>query len=1072
MKISHFSVIHPVIIGMVLIALALFGIVSVFDSNVDFMGTITTPQIYVISIYPGASSEDIEETVVNVLEDEFATLPNYKSMTSMSQNGVGIITISFIDGVEAYDMLNEVRNRIRGLSSRLPDGLLSEPTAMVGGADMLPIMTFSVKGGGDYERLSRYVENELKPLLTRIAGVSTVETIGAAEPELKITLKTDELSSRSVNILDVYQMLSSNNLSLPLGTSQYAGGVSDLRFDGNYNTLEDIKNLPASGSAEGGIVRLGDIADVEIGYFTPEYYTESRGESLIVVEVTKRVDGNTLSITDEILQLFESESARSGNVLEFEVINADANIITSSLSTVIESGVMGVLIAIIVIFLFLNDTKATLIIGLSIPLSIFFTFIGMKLMGITINMMSISGLVVSLGAIVDASIVVLDQIYRFYQRKNAEGNYLYSLNSSIFNGTSLVDKSVIGSNLTTVVVFIPLALLSGLVGMILYPVTVTFMLAIFSSLFVAIIFIPYFSKLFLKDGNERKLPKENIFVKGVNKLEAGYRKLVGSVLNHTPFVITTAILILLFTVYTITEIGFAFIPSTDNDDFYINATFPYDYSYEDTHEAMRKIENIMLENVPELETYVTYSGRGSAILDVANARNKGNIHAILVPVKDRERDVHEIIRDLQKKIAEDIPDVDLSVENGGFDHLVAFISSGGGYGLTLVGNDRDELYNEALRIESFLQNDDEVLSTSINSNYDANIAVLDLSYEYLTSLGLTGLEAGLTTSILFNGMDIGEYRAPDGEYYNIRLETDVTDRPVRDELLNELSIKTRLDSDVSLSSIVDLRFENVLSQINHIDRSNTITISAQLTTESTTGITNRVNEYLAENPLPPTVTTRVSGMGELLSDSLGPVAKASLIAVFLVYMVMVIVFERYKHPILIMLTIPFCAIGVTLALALFGSTLNMVSILGIVSLAGMLVNNGIIMIDCINQLQDSGRMALLDERGITVEKGMDTFGLLPLEEEHRMLRKNITDGVVSRLRPILMSSLTTILGVIPMAFATGEGAEVYAPLGQVIMGGLTTSTFITLFIIPSFYYISERGRMKKKYGKRITLGDL
>ena len=558
----------------------------------------------------------------------------------------------------------------------------------------------------------------------------------------------------------------------------------------------------------------------------------------------------------------------------------------------------------------------------------------------------------------------------------------------------------------------------------------------------------------------------------MNKLEAGYRKLVGSVLNHTPFVITTAILILLFTVYTITEIGFAFIPSTDNDDFYINATFPYDYSYEDTHEAMRKIENIMLENVPELETYVTYSGRGSAILDVANARNKGNIHAILVPVKDRERDVHEIIRDLQKKIAEEIPDVDLSVENGGFDHLVAFISSGGGYGLTLVGNDRDELYNEALRIESFLQNDDEVLSTSINSNYDANIAVLDLSYEYLTSLGLTGLEAGLTTSILFNGMDIGEYRAPDGEYYNIRLETDVTDRPVSDELLNELSIKTRLDSDVSLSSIVDLRFENVLSQINHIDRSNTITISAQLTTESTTGITNRVNEYLAENPLPPTVTTRVSGMGELLSDSLGPVARASLIAVFLVYMVMVIVFERYKHPILIMLTIPFCAIGVTLALALFGSTLNMVSILGIVSLAGMLVNNGIIMIDCINQLQDSGRMALLDERGITVEKGIDTFGLLPLEEEHRMLRKNITDGVVSRLRPILMSSLTTILGVIPMAFATGEGAEVYAPLGQVIMGGLTTSTFITLFIIPSFYYICERGRMKKKYGKRITLGDL
>ncbi len=1054
---------------MCLIALAVFGMVSLGDMNIDYMGEISTPQIYVISIYPGASSEDVEESVVDVMEDDFVTLQNYKSMTSQASNGVGITMISFADGVDPYEMLNEVRNRIRSLSERLPDGLLGEPTAMVGGADMLPVYSFTVRGGDDYERLSRYVEEELKPQLTRIPSVSTVTITGSAEPELKIVLDTSELSARGVNVLDVYQVLSANNISMPLGSSMFQGRVSDVRFDGNYSDIEEIRNLPVGSGSGNQIIRLGDVADVSIGYFRPDYHVRSHGDDVILVEVASRRSGNILDVINQIKDVCEKENIRSGGTLVFETVSDDSQVINSSLSTVIESGVMGVIIAILVIFLFLNDGKATFIIGMSIPLSIFFTFIGMKLFGLSVNMMSISGLVVALGAIVDASIVVLDQIYRYYQMRSEDGSYKYSLNASILTGAGIVDKSVIGSNLTTVVVFIPLALLSGLVGMILYPVTLTFMLAIFSSLFVAIIFIPFFSKLFLKNGNERKFAKESFIVKGVNKLEKGYRYLVGLTLNHAPFVITGAILLLFFSAYAMSQVGFAFIPSTDNNDFYINADFPYDYSLEETTEAMEKIEGIMIGNVPELKTYVTFSGRGSAILDVSNAKNKGSIHAILVPVKERDRDIHDIIRLLQEEITKAIPDVNLSVVNGGFDYLVGFISGGGGYGLTLVGSDQRELYEEALRLEDFLKNDKEVISTSINSNYDSNIAVLDLSYDYLTSLGLTGAEAGLTTSILFNGMDVGNFHNGDGNYYTIRLESDVGDKVLSDSLLNELKIKTRLPSLVSLSSLVDMRYENVLSQINHIDRSNTITISAQLTSESTTGLVSRVDKYLEENPLPPTVTTRVGGIDELLEDSLGPIVNASVIAVFLVYMVMVIVFERFKHPILIMLTIPFCAIGVSLSLALFRSTMNMVSILGIVSLVGMLVNNGIIMIDYINQLMEEGRREKLADMGISVEEGDSTFGLLPVSEEHDMLRKNIIDGVVSRLRPILMSSLTTILGVIPMAFATGEGAEVYAPLGQVIMGGLTTSTFITLFIIPSLYYLSERGRMKRKYKRKVTL---
>ena len=548
-------------------------------------------------------------------------------------------------------------------------------------------------------------------------------------------------------------------------------------------------------------------------------------------------------------------------------------------------------------------------------------------------------------------------------------------------------------------------------------------------------------------------------------MERWYKRFIGSCIEHSTFVVVAVLSILLLTVYLFFFVGFAFIPSTDNSDFYINITFPYGYTLEKTDEGMAEAERIMLENVPELKTYVMYSGKSSDMLDFSqSSTNKGSIHAVLVPVADRERDIHDIIIDLQYRISSVLPGATVQVKNGGYDNLVSYISGGGGYGLTLVGDDSDLLYQEARRIEDFLKTDPEVLSTSINSNYDTRTAILNASYENMSNMGITSYEAGMTTAILFNGMDVGLFSDPEsGKNYNIRLESDITDEPVSRDMLNDLHVVSQAGANVSFASISDFDIRTELSQINHTDRARTVTVSAQLVSESTSGVTERVNAYLAENPLDPSITTQTGGMGELLNDSIVPMMQAGLIGLFLVYMVMVLVFERFKHPILIMLTIPFCAIGVFLSLSVFGSSLNMVSIMGIITLFGMLVNNGIILVDYINQLQDERRAEKLKEKGIEYDEVDGSFGLLDYDEELAMLKENIKEGTTSRLRPILMSSLTTILGVIPMAIARGEGAEVYAPLGQVIMGGLTTSTFITLVIMPIFYFRSERRRMNRKY---------
>ena len=1021
MRIATLSVRHSAVLSMILIALAAFGIFSISTTNLEFIPDMDMPQIFVISIYPGASAEDVENDVIDVLEDDFVTLPDFNGMDSEAMNSIGVITITFRDGVNPEDQLNEVRNRISDLSSSLPSGLTGEPMAIIGGATMLPVVSFSVEGGDDTAALSEYITENIRPQLTRIPGVSTITISGSETPQVDIKLRLDDLASKGISPLTVYQILQYSNLAMPLGSGESNGRRVDLRYDGTYESLDEIKALPVGAT-------------------------------------------DTIQITNEVKRILEESEKETGGAVTYHMISDDSRLVIASLKNVIESGVLGILIAVLVIFIFLNDLKATLAIGLSIPLSCFFTFIAMKIAGITVNILSISGIVVSLGSIVDASIVVLDQVYRYFQDTDENGNPRYSVTESIYLGTGTVDKSVIGSNLTTVIVFIPVILLSGLVGNLLHDISLTFMIAIGSSLLVAMVYMPYLLRHFLKDSDSRKKKKDSAPVRALIKVEKGYGRSLGFCLNHTPFIIVLALMILVLTVYSLTSLTISFIPSTDNSDFYISISLPSNYNLDQTKEVMTKAEHILIENVPELETDIVYSGKSVDALSFSSSENVGGIHAILVPVAERDRNVHEIILQMQYALASEIPDAKIEVKNGGFDYLVGYMSGGGGYGITFLGEDEEVLYEYAEDLKEFLEKDPEVISASVSSTYDSTSAVMDASYEYLSSLGIPNYEAAMTTAILFNGMDTGIFHDPDsGNRYDIHLSSDATDRPVNQSLLDSIRINTQAGSVVTMDAISEMDIETSLSSISHTDRAVSMTVSAQITGESTTALSRRVAQYIAEHPMPDGVSSDTGGIDELIADSLGPLMQALAISLFLVYMVIVLIYERFDQPLLIMLLVPFCVIGVVLSLAVFGSSLSMVSLLGVVTLGGMLVNNGIIMVDYINQLQEGSKRELMTRRGIEWDEDGKNIGKLSYEDEMTILFDNVKKGTASRLRPILMSVLTTVLGVIPMAIATGEGAEIYAPLGQVIMGGLTTSTFITLFLMPTFYFILERHKVRKAY---------
>ncbi len=1057
MKLSEFSVKHPVIISMALLVLLVFGLYSFSGMTTEFMPDISMPQAIVYSVYPGAAAEDVEQDVTKILEDSFVTLPHFKSISSSSMNSISLITITYQDGVDANEQLEELRNRIRELKDDLPDGLSGEPIALVGGIAMLPIFTFSVDAGGDSGRASTFIHEELTPALTRIDGVSSVNVDGDKELNLSVKLKLDELTSKGIAVTTVYQVLNYGNVNLPLGSGEYENRTIQVRYSGGFSSIEDIKDLPVGATKDNNIIHLGDVADVSLDYPEPDYYVTNGEKPLIIVSVLKRTDGNTIKIIKQIKKVLKGYEESTGGAVKFGIVSDDSRSVNASMQTVIQSGVMGILFAVLVILLFMADWRATVTIGISIPLCVLFSFIGLKVSGISINLMSLSGLVISLGMVVDGSTVMLEQIYRYYKERDASsGTSLYTVNQAIYKGWDEVVASILASSLTTIVVFVPIALLQGLIGKVLHTIAVTIIMAISASFVVSIIIVPYLLKLLLKEGGPKVREKPRKFDVVMDNVEAWYRKLLDKCLNIRSIIIVASVGILLFSGFIATRLGVAFIPSTDNSEFYLSVEFPIGTTVEQTQAKMKIAERLLYKHIPEIKNAVFYEGMSNAnpLMNMSSPQS-AYAHIILVPVKDRQRNVHEIMLQSQKMLSAVLPDATVEVQNGGFDKMVGYVSDGGGYGLTLISEDMDLLYKTACDLKNFLETDPEVVNVSLNSDFDTTSMIIDMSQEYLSSLGLTSYQAGITTAILFQGIDCGIFKDADtGDRYNIRIESDITDKTIGKDDIANIHIVTEKGQDVSFANLSDIRVEKSISQINHSNRAKTITVTASLVSENTANVSSHVNEYLAKNPLPGGVESEAGGIMALIGEMIGPMITALLIALFLVYTVMVVQFERFKQPLLIMVTIPFCFIGVVAGLMMFGSTLNLLAMMGIISLGGIVVNNGIILVDFINQLRKERRIEIAKSRGHQDKDGEWHVELTEKEEEE-LLRTCVTDGASSRIKPILITTLTTLLGDIPMAVSHGEGAEIYAPMGQAIVGGLITSTLITLIIIPVLYYMSE-----------------
>ncbi len=1037
MVLSDFSVRHPVIISILLVVLLVFGTLAFISLNREMTPPVGLPQAHVITTWPGAGAEEVEETVTRPIENRLSTLGGMSSMTSTSKDSYSVVALEFTDGTDVYARLPEIRELLNLIAADLPDDTDGPPEILMSEANsLLPVFSFQVISTVEPVRLARFLDDEVAPRLARIPGVARINIVGAAEEEVRITLDPDKGRARDVTATAVLNTLRYANANVPAGEAFYRGRQLPLTAEGTFTSLEDICRLVV-GSHEGAYVYLGDVAVVDQLVADPDIVIRSGGSNTVVVDVMKRDDGNTIEIVNRAQAELDRISVETG-VFTWRTVSDHREMTNRSINTVITSALVGTLLATLVILLFLHDIRATLIIALSIPISVLFAFGAMYLSGRTINLLTLSGITVAIGMIVDASIVTLENTWKHFHHS---GDRLHAART----GAGEVGSAILASTLTSVSVFIPLAFLTGVIGIIMTDLSLTIVYALIAAAVVAVVVVPFLSSILLRPENA---PRKNRFIAALDgkiddafgALQGLYRRTLERAMGDTIFVVLLAVAILATSIVLLTALSVSFLPATDTGEFEIHIDTPRTYSLEQTRDVVDTIDHIVSEVVPEIQTAVYYVGASSS-LAIAGSPNQAYGRIRLVEGSRRDRSVQELIPLVQHALDRHVPEADVTVLNGGFDALLGLATGGQGYQLEVYGTQLEEVVALADTAREHLAGDPDVLKAETNTDYDAEQLSLQLFQGEMGSLGVSTYEAGMTARILLNGVSVGNYTAGDDDV-PILLVSALEGRPVGRDTVHNLYMKNSEGTILSFAAFSEVTPRRAVSTIHKRDRSFSATVRGYLYDEDQSGVSLRMGSFMNSLDIPPGLNWERAGTSELIVDSMRSLSAMLALAIFLVYVVMVIQFERYLQPLVIMAAIPFCLIGVVLGLLVFSSALSIIAMLGLITLGGTVVNNAIVMVDYINTLRR--------------RDGME-------------LNEAIIQGASGRLRPVLMTTMTTIFAVLPMALAVGDGSEVYAPLGQAIFGGMLTSTAITLFIVPVLYRFIERWSVKGNGTSVITL---
>ena len=1009
MKFAQTFIKHHVMTILLYILVVVFGFYSFQNLPLALMPSMEVPAAVVYATYPGAGPEDIEQQVTKKLEGAVAGLSGLDTLQSTSSENMAMLVIRFTNDTDMDQAMTDLRDKVAQVKSQLPDDA-SDPTVMSIDIDSMPVVSVALRGN-DLASLQSIAEDEIQPALERLDGVASVDISGGYEQEIAVHTDASRLKGYNLTISSIGQQLGADNIAIPGGDLDNGSQTLAVRTDGEYSSIDDVKNALISLPA-GGTVRLSQIADVSMQPKDQDAISKVDGEECIILSVNKQSGSNTAQIAELAKAEFDS-LLKSNDSLQWNIVMDQSDYINMTVDNAIQNIWMGVLFAAIVLFLFLRDFGATMAVTIAMPCCILFTFLIMNVLGITLNMMSLGGITLGVGMIVDNSIVVLENIFTY----RADG---YDRLEACTKGTGEVIGAVIASTLTTVAVFLPIALSGGMAGMMFKEFCITIVALLLSSLIISITLVPLLCYFLLGGTKQQSIKPQGSGATPITEkpLSRAYRSSLNFLITHRWAGVALTVVICIVSVLSVSQAGMELIPEMDEGEVSVTVSMPNGSTMEDTAAIEDRIAAIAVDTIPELEQIYYSTGSSTSIMSSSSG---ASVTISLVDLDQRDRSSADIAKQLRHDL-QDIAGCELTVSTSS----TMSMSTDSDISVELTGDDYDQLAETADDLANQISALPDAINVESSAGEQTPRVAVKINRENASRFGLNAATIGGLVRGELTGSTATTLRM-NGEEYDVTVAGD-EDVATSLDALRSMQIPTMTGGTVPLSMVADVYTELSPQSIVRKNQKETVTITGESESGDSNAIKEAVDDIVAKYELPDGVEV---GEGDTaasqIAETTGTLMLALAVAIMLVYFILATQFNSFSLPIAIMLILPIGLLGSMIMLWPTGNHVSMVALLGVIILAGTVVNSSIVLIDYTLQRRQRGE-----------DKNTAILNACP-----------------RRVRPVLMTAMTTILGLVPMVCSSGEGSEMMKPMGVVMMTGMVISTIATLFITPVYYSLTD-----------------
>lgn len=1013
---------RPVFTTMFILLLVVFGIRCYPEIGVDLNPDVDLPIVSVRVTYSGASPQEMETLVTKPIENRVSQVSGIKTLSSTVLEGYSETVLEFNIGVDPQVKASEVREKVASVRKALPDDI-DEPVTQTVDLNSRAIVAYTFASPSRSRgEIRRIVEDNIKDELQMVEGVSEVTVVGASQRAIRIVLKPEKLAEYGIAYQTVRSKLNANNYNTPGGKAKNDAMEITVRTLGKYNNINDIKQVVVA-NHNGRPVYISEIADVLDSWEDEDTFASANGVPCVMTFVRKQSKTNTVDVTDNVnAKMEELKHSNLPPDIIVDKVRDQSNYIRDNIADVWNAILFGGFLALLITYLFLRNFRATIIGGLCTPTSIIATFFMMKVMGFTLNNMSLMALSLAVGILIDDAIVVIENIFRHIEMGQTPF-------TAAREATEELTLAILATSLSLMAVFVPIGNMGETIGQFFKQFGLTVAFAVAFSTIVAFSLTPMVSAYWIKAETEEQSSKERThFVqRALDKFEAGfqsvremYDSLMAWALERPKKVVAVGIISLLLNLLLLPFVGTEFQPTYDSGEFSVNVKAPIGTSLQKTVELAKPLQQ-EISQLPEVKIVALNIGNGR------NPVNQGSLDIRLKPSNERERSMQQIMDDLRGRF-QNVEGLKVTVVS----------NQGGGRGdsrpvqIGLRGSNIKELKNYAQQLADMIRRTEGATDVDISDSEEQPEIVVKLDHAKASEFGLDATEVGKVIEMAIMGKSTSNSYTIGDNDYDIILQLEQSQRTNINDVMN-LRISSSAGQFIRLGDIADVRYGSGPTRIEREDKQRQIVVYANTVGISPGDLISKVrNEYIPELNLPPGYNYKMIGQADNMARSFKEVYKAVILAIVVVYMVLAAQFESFSQPLIIMVSLPFAIIGAILGLLVAGQTANMMSMIGFTMLLGLVTKNAILLIDYANQ-----------ER----EKGMS-------------IREAVLLACSLRLRPILMTTLSTILGMLPIALGIGEGAELRQSMGVVLIGGLTTSTLLTLVVVPLIYLLFEEWKAK------------